>query len=37
MMEEEKKKDLRENKVPLIMLQGVNWKRVAQIGEKFRT
>ena len=37
MMEEEefqeRKKDLRENKVPLVILQGSNWKRVAQLGE----
>ena len=36
MMEEEefqeRKKELRENKVPLIILQGTNWKRIAQIG-----
>ena len=37
MMEEEdfqeRKADLRENKVPLVILQGKNWKRIAQMGE----
>ena len=37
MMEEEefqeRKTDLRENKIPLVILQGTNWKRIAQMGE----
>ena len=37
MMEEEefqeRKKDLRENKVPLVILKGGNWRRAAQLGE----
>ena len=37
MMEEdefqERKTDLRENKIPLVILQGLNWKRIAQLGE----
>ena len=36
MMEEDelgKKKDLRERKVPLVILQGLDWKRVAQLGD----
>ena len=30
---QERKKHLRENKVPLVILQGFNWKRVAQLGD----
>ena len=37
MMEEEefqeRKTDLRENRVPLVILRGANWKRIAQLGE----
>ena len=30
---QEKKQDLRENKIPLVIIKGTNWKRAAQVGE----